>query len=134
MSKKLSLFLLGLLVIISTLISGCSSQSGGLGPIGQIVPYQDRNFTVSPGQQYTISIDLRQGAVIEGYLTVIGGNNDVRFYIKDSYGNIVLDKNRVTDRYDFSYTAASAGFHTMYFDNSFSIFTGKQVLLHYRVR
>jgi hypothetical protein len=81
-----------------------------------------------------ITVNVQQGAVIEGYLTVRGGNDDVRFYIEDSYGRKVLDKNRVNSRYDFYYTVVSTGFHTLYFDNSFSWITSKDVYLHYSVR
>jgi len=110
-------------------------SSGGLGPLGPvIVPYQDDSFTVEPFSKMTITINMRAGAVLEGYLTVRGGNDDIRFYIEDSYGTMLLDKNRVQGRFDFSFTASTAGFHTMFFDNSFSWITSKQVFIHYRVR
>ncbi len=98
------------------------------------MPYEDTSFTVSPFQEYTITVNVKQGAMIEGYLTVRGGNDDIRFYIENSFGDKVLDKNRVNGRYDFMYAVQSSGFHTMYFDNSFSLFTSKQVYLNYRVR
>lgn len=126
------------LPVFLILISGCGlfdGSSGGLEPVGEaIVPYQDEEFTVKPLHEYMITINMNSGTVLEGYLTIRGGNDDIRFYIKDSYGNKVLDKNRVNGRYDFSYTYQSSGYHTMYFDNSFSLITSKQVFLHYRVR
>ena len=126
------------LILITLLVLGCSLSNdggGGYGPLGEaIVPYEDTNFTVSSLNKYTITVNVQQGAVIEGYLTVRGGNDDVRFYIEDSYGKKVLDKNRVNSRYDFYYMVKSSGFHTLYFDNSFSWITSKQVYLHYRVR
>jgi hypothetical protein len=76
---------------------------------------------------------MSKGDVLEGYLTVRGGNDDIQFYVKDSYGNVVLNVS-VRGRYDFQYSATSEGFHTLYFDNSFSLLTSKQVLIHYRVR
>ena len=125
------------LISLILLTTGCglSDGGGGYGPVGPvIVPYKDSGFTVDPSYKYTITVNVKKGAIIEGYLTVRGGNDDIRFYIEDSFGNKVLDKNRVNGRYDFMYTAQSDGFHTMFFDNSFSWFTSKQVFLHYRVR
>lgn len=131
MSKKLILLFLVPILLIP-LLSGCG---GGYGPGGSyIVPYRDEHFTVKPGHATTITINMNSGAVFEGYLTVRGGNDDVRFYIEDSYGHIVLDKNRVQGRYDFYYTATSEGFHTIYMDNTFGWITSKEVYIHYRVR
>ncbi len=131
MKRLLLVAILGVLLIGAV---SCGGGAGGLGPVGHIVPYEDRSLTVEPLSSMTLTINMSKGAVFEGYLTVRGGNDDVRFYIKDSYGNTVLDINRVNARYDFSYTATSEGFHTAYFDNSFSIITSKQVFIHYRVR
>ncbi len=98
------------------------------------IPYQDSSFDVAPLSSTNTTITMSKGDILEGYLTVRSGNDDIRFYIEDSYGNKVLDINRVRDRYDFSYKATSEGFHTIYFDNSFSVITSKQVYIHYRVR
>ena len=131
MKRLLLVAILGLLIVGTV---SCGGGAGGLGPVGHVVPYQDRSLTVEPLSAMTLTINMSQGAVFEGYLTVRGGNDDIRFYIEDSYGNKVLDINRVRGRYDFSYKATSEGFHTIYFDNSFSIITSKQVYIHYRVR
>ena len=131
MKRLLLVATLGLFIVG---VVSCGGGVGGLGPAGYVVPYHDQSFTVEPLSAVTITINMSTGAVFEGYLTVRGGNDDVRFYIKDSYGNIVLDINRVNGRYDFSYVVTSEGFHTIYFDNSFSIITSKQVYIHYRVR
>ncbi len=128
---------LALIAILGVLILGavsCGGGAGGLGPVGHVVPYKDLNLTVESLSTKTLTINMSEGAVFEGYLTVRGGNDDVRFYIEDSFGNVVLDINRVNGRYDFSYVTTSEGFHTIYFDNSFSILTSKQVYIHYRVR
>jgi len=131
MRHLLLVAILGLLIVGTV---SCGGGAGGLGPVGHVVPYEDRSFTVEPFEAITITINMSKGAVFEGYLTVRGGNDDIRFYIEDSYGNRVLDINRVNGRYDFSYVATSEGFHTIYFDNSFSVITSKQVYMHYRVR
>lgn len=128
--KRLSVFLL-IVLALTTLLVGCG---GGLGPVGHIVPYTDEHKTVEPFTTLHGTINMSKGEVFEGYLTVRGGNDDIRFYIKDSYGNKVLDINRVRGRYDFHYQATSEGFHTFYLDNSFSWVTSKEVYIHYRVR
>ena len=131
MKRLLLLAILGVLIVGAV---SCGGGAGGLGPVGHVVPYQDDSLTVEPLTSVTMTVNMADEAVFEGYLTVRGGNDDIRFYIKDSYGNKVLDINRVKGRYDFSYRATSGGFHTIYFDNSFSIVTSKQVYIHYRVR
>lgn len=132
---RLKIIILGLLISLALIGAlGCNGGTGGWGPPGQLVPYQDTNFTVEPFTYSSMTVNMNSGAIFEGYLTVRGGNDDIRFYIKDSYGNVVLDKNRVQGRYDFSYQATTEGFHTIYFDNSFSWITSKEVYLHYRVR
>jgi len=133
--NKIVLLIISLIVAAVGLGGAVScSGVGGYGPVGQVVPYVNRSFIVKPLNSITMTADMRSGAVFEGYLTVRGGNDDVRFYIKDSHGNKVLDINRVRGRYDFSYRATSDGFHTIYFDNSFSFVTSKNVYLHYRIR
>lgn len=125
------------ITMLSLLIAGAVSCGGGVGelePVDQTVPYQDNSLTVDFGTSKTMTINMSKGAVFEGYLTVRGGDDDIRFYIEDSNGNRVLDINRVEDRYDFSYIATSEGAHTVYFDNSFSFMPSKQVDIHYRVR
>jgi len=129
--KKLIVALVLPAIVIGTI--GCGG-AGSLGLAGKAIPFKDESFTVSPLGAMTLTINMRKGAVLEGYVTVRRGNDDIRFYVKDSYGNIVLDIDRTRGRYDFNYTATNEGFHTVYLDNSFSLVTSKQVFLHYRVR
>lgn len=133
--RRLKIIILGSLISVALIGAlSCNGGTGGWGPPGQLVPYQDINFTVQPSTHYSMTVNMNSGAIFEGYLTVRGGNDDIRFYIKDSYGNVVLDINRVQGRYDFSYQATTEGFHTIYFDNTFSWITSKEAYLHYRVR
>ncbi len=116
------IFLVIALVFILPSITGCS------------VAYRDVNLTVEPLQTYNLTADMKLGDVIEGYFSVKGGNNDIHFYLEDSYGNKILNIDRVQGRYDFSHKATSEGFHSLFFDNSFSLVTSKLVFLHYRIR
>ena len=109
-------------------------------------PYDVENFgtlsgavkvtTIKPSEGLNGEVSLNVGSFdyLKAAATVSGGNDDIRFTIEDSYGSVVLNMDRVQGRYDFLYTASTAGFHTMYFDNSFSLITDKQVFIHYRVR
>lgn len=96
------------------------------------VPYLIAQFTAGIGKPYTIPVMLGIGDILEGSMSVTGGNNDIRFYIKDPSGSIVVDGNRVQQSYSFSLTSVSSGQYIMYFDNSFSFITSKKVHLNYR--
>lgn len=138
--NRIWIFTLSIICLMMFVIPGCgtisqSGSSGGLGDVGTVaVPYQDNSFTVEAMHEVTLTPNMRNGAVLEGYFTIRGGNDDINFAIEDPQGNIVLSINKATGRYDFSYTAPSAGFYTMHFDNTFSLFTSKQIYIHYRVR
>ena len=114
------------LVALLLTISSCQSA--------REVPYKEVSFTVEPLQKYIVNITMHPGNVLEGYLSVTNGNNDIHFYLEDSDGKKILDINRVQGRYDFSYEATSEGVHKMVFDNGFSSINSKQVLIHFRIR
>ena len=105
-----------------------------MGLVGRIIPYRVEHFTLKPFTIHTGTINMNEGAVFEGYLTVRGGNDDIRFYVKEKHSNKVLDIKRVQGRYDFYYQAISEGFYTLYLDNRFSWIASKEVYIHYRVR
>jgi len=125
--RKIAPPLISFLLLVSLLISliGCGYE----GP-----PYQHREFIVAPVSAKTMIIDMNPGSIFEGFVDVEGGNDDIRFYVKDSHDNIVLDKNRVSEHYNFHYQAELRGSYTVYFDNSFSLVTDKKVTIYYRVR
>ena len=126
-------FLLATLILVTIGLVGCAG-SGGYGPGGSyVVPYLDANYEVPPGRYVSLTVDMREGAVFEGYMTIRGANNDIRLKIVDSYNHEWVNM-LVVDRYDFSFTAKSSGFHTIYLDNTMSIVTTKQVFIHYRIR
>lgn len=116
--------LLGVIILLTLVFLGLLSCAPA---------YRDTSIAVGGLSTQTLSITMSKGKTLEGYMTVRGGNDDINFYLKDSYGSKVLNVS-VKGRYDFSYKATSDGYHTAYFDNTFSFFTGKEVLLHYRVR
>lgn len=97
-----------------------------------IFPYLTTNtrtdtFDVSALHSQIMSVQLNKGDRCEGYFTVIGGNGDIDFRIKDPYGSVILDAGRVTGRRDFAVTAEYSGTYTFYWDNTFSLITSKTV-------
>lgn len=97
-----------------------------------VSPYLTTNtttdtFTVQALHYNVASTQLSKGDRVEGYFTVVGGNGDIDFRIKDPYGSVILDAGRVTGRRDFAFTAEFSGTYTYYFDNTFSLITSKTV-------
>lgn len=74
---------------------------------------------VQPWHTQMATIQLSKGDTSEGYFTVRGGNDNMKFSIKDPYGSVILDAGTVTGRRDFAFTAQFSGAYTAYFDNSF---------------
>lgn len=95
--------------------------------------YHIYSFDVEPSSATTLTFKMSRGETLEGYLTVSGGNDDIRFYINNPAGVKMLDIKRVQERYDFVYTADSDGSHSLSFNNGFSFRTGKHICLHYRI-
>jgi hypothetical protein len=118
-----SLLFLGIVVLIIGLYFY-------LVPLGMSNTKTD-NFQVSPLQYRTVTFILNKGDRIEGYFTVLGGSNDIRFNIKDPYASTILDAGTVTGRRDFAFTAEYSGAYTLTFDNSYSLLTTKTVFLSY---
>lgn len=98
-------------------------------PISEETEYRE----VPPLYYDLLTFFLKQGDRIEGEFTVRGGNDDIIFYIKDPYGNIIYEPaDRVYGWHKFSITASSDGAYTLYFDNTFSLITSKAVYLTIR--
>lgn len=89
------------------------------------------SFQVPNLQTATSTFVLNKGERIEGYFTVIGGWNDIKFNIQDPYGSVILNAGTVTGRRDFAFTAEHSGAYTLFFDNGYSLFTSKTIFLSY---
>ena len=126
--------LIPLFLVLALLGTSCGSGIDRLNVAGHIGSYKNTTFNVDPFSAWVMVIDMNRGDVFEGYLIVRGGNDDIKFYIKDPYGNKVLDAGWVYSGYDFHYIATSEGLHTAEFDNSWSWLTSKVVSVNYRVR
>ena len=69
-----------------------------------------------------------------GDFSVSGREDDIGFYIKDPFGGLVYGVIRTVGGQSFTAEARYSGTHTLYFDNSFSWGTSRQVALRYHLR
>lgn len=123
--RGLSLAAVSSLIITSVLI-------GSL-PVAQSAEIE--TVVVDSGTTRSLTLNLQRGASVSGSISVEGGSgNDIDFYITDPSGNQVVTERRVQRGTNFSFTANTGGAHTFYFDNSFSVFSDKQVNLTYDVQ
>lgn len=60
---------------------------------------------------------LEKGDRTEGCFTVTGGNEEVKFYIKNPSGVIIHDAGIVKRRYDYGFAAQESGIYSFYFEN-----------------
>ena len=96
-------------------------------------PYLDESFHVSPLSSNSLTAHAGTGDRIEGYFTIGGGQDEVKFWIEDPCEATVYDPGLVYDRHDFQVIYASDGDYTLYFDNSFSSTVGNDIYIRYRV-
>jgi len=123
------------LILVMAVVAGAVSCGGGSGITHQTVPYIDKSLTVEPFTTRSILVPMSKDSILEGYITVRGGNDDIVFYIEDiRYENKLFFGDRVHGLEHFYYQATHDGAYAMCFDNSFSWITSKRVHIHYRVR
>ena len=96
--------------------------------------YTERDFTVGVGEKYTVVAELRAGQTIEGDFSISGQEDYIDFYIKDPFGDLLYGVIRAEGSHKFTAKAKYSGAHTLYFDNSFSFGTSRQISLRYRTR
>ena len=118
------------LIIVLTLVSlpaACSIASTPT-PVPTPVPFTNQSFKVPASTEHKIIFNLPAGATVE-YRFQSSPDIDVRF--EDPNGNRLAS---LSHAYSGSggVTVNSLGTYTMVFDN-FSLFTGKDVNLTYRV-
>lgn len=86
------------------------------------------SFKVPAGDTYEVSvIPPWDGASVQGFMQT---DLDINFLIKDPLGNSLADWGRVTST-DFSFRTQSRGTYKLVFDNTFSVFTSKNVSVSY---
>jgi hypothetical protein len=75
------------------------------------------DYDISPGGEMSITRHREKGEGIEGYFTVLGGNEEIEFYITDPHGVIVHNAGIIKSRHDFALTAEHSGVYTLFFGN-----------------
>ncbi len=133
-NDRLYLFF-GLFIALCLAVAGVSAcgLSAERTPENTIVA-KDEEFTVLPLETMTVVVNMDKGKLLKGTITVTGGNNDIKVYVKDDFGNTAFNLGTIAGTFVFSYLAVQPGFYTIYFDNSFSVAVNKEIKLHYEVR
>jgi hypothetical protein len=75
------------------------------------------DYTITEGATLELSWYLERNDRTEGGITVSGGNEEIKFYIKNPYGVITYDAGIVKTRLDTGFTAANTGIYSFYFEN-----------------
>jgi hypothetical protein len=78
---------------------------------------QNETWYVEPFSTIQSTAVLDRGERLEGFFTVGGGDEQVRFWVKDPNGVIIYNAGTVNSRADCVFTAESSGAYTLYFDN-----------------
>ncbi len=93
-----------------------------------------RTINVDAGVAQTLTFNLESGTKFKGSLSIAGGaGKDINFMVKDPSGNQIISERRIAEGGNFEFTATSNGAYTLYFDNSFSLFSSKQVNLSFDI-
>jgi len=74
-------------------------------------------YNVEGGTVLQLSWYLEKGDRTEGGFTVSGGNEEVKFYIKNPSGAIIYDAGIVKTRLSRGFTAGYSGIYSLYFEN-----------------
>jgi len=119
-------------LLISLLAVSCLPETSA--PQSSATPYTQIDFTVGVSEKHTVVVDLEAGQTVEGDFSISGQQDYIDFYIKDPSGGLLYDVIRAEGSHKFTAKAKYSGAHTLYFDNSFSFGTSRQIALRYRMR
>jgi hypothetical protein len=65
-----------------------------------------------------MTIDLQDGQRVSGSFNITGSGHQVKFWIRDPTGAIILDSGTVISPVNFEFTASKGGTYVLNFDNS----------------
>ena len=122
MTRFVSIFLIVLLLLTSCEFLPIETTS------------QEVNFTLAPSAKHTIAVEVREGHWVQGSFSVSGKENFIDFYIKDPAGGLAYGVVRAQGGLSFEAQAETTGLYTLYFDNSFSFGSSRDITLRYQVR
>ncbi|MBM3156474.1 MAG: emp24/gp25L/p24 family protein [Chloroflexi bacterium] len=80
-----------------------------------------------PSWAKTFGKRLEAGQYLKISFTVVGGDNDIRFYIINPIDNKVLDTGKVVNTHQLVYEIPMTGMYSWTFDNSFAKTTTKRI-------
>ncbi len=83
----------------------------------QVVRKIDQGVDVPARERRSVVVPVAQGQRVEGSLTVRGGL-DVNLYVRDPFGNIITQAERVQGTRGFAFVAATGGNFDFVFDNA----------------
>ena len=86
---------------------------------------------VEPGQSTRLSLRLERGDRVDGRVTVVP--EDITFSVEDPYGQTILNAGSVITK-DFTFVAATRGFHQFVFGNGLNSVFNKVVLVQIQHR
>ncbi len=95
---------------------------------------QEVNFTLAPSAKHTIAVEIKEGHRVSGSFSVSGKETYIDFYIKDPAGGLAYGVTRAQGGLSFEAQAGTTGLYTLYFDNSFSFGSSRDISLRYQVR
>lgn len=110
--------------------SELDSWSGSLNAIISSEPTtMSFNVGCGPFGYKKLTSHLVEGQHIEVSFTIAGGNNDIYVYVHDPSNVVVAGSkdNRFYNNGQFGFTASVSGTYTLYFNNTFSPFTSKDI-------
>ena len=124
--------ILSIVVILSLLFLACSDPPPTATPIPTPtpVPFTNLTFKVPAGESHNLSFDLRVRDRLE---IRFQSELDIGFAINGPDDTIIRDFGRVEVLDSYTLHPETSGRHTLFFDNGFSVFTGKTVTIVYRV-
>lgn len=131
----------------------CAAEHVEAKSIGGIVGYQRvkrrsvaaKSLSVLPNQKTVHKVHLRNGALLVGLIKNVtgGANNDINFFLMDSYNFLSFNKGlkcnsylralKISDGYRFDFASTEENDYYLVFDNSFSTFARKGVIFEYQV-
>ncbi|MDP3879823.1 MAG: emp24/gp25L/p24 family protein [Dehalococcoidales bacterium] len=127
--KRISLVIL-IQLTLAMALAGCATFPGA--PAGS--SFIEESFTVEPGQKHTVAVLLQERRIVGGTFSVSGERASIDFYVTGPEGELVYGVERAVGGHSFEIRAQNTGTYTLYFDNSISGGSPRQVSLRYRVR
>jgi len=75
--------------------------------------------SIPAGDTRTMTIDLQGGQKVSGSFNITGLGHQVKFWIRDPTGAIILDSGTVISPMNFEFTAGKGGTYVLNFDNTY---------------